>query len=167
MSMTCCVFSAFAVEPARPAPPPPPPAPPVKATAPTPAPTVLEKPWGKLTLDHGRAWELHKTTITVGSATSCDVVLPDATVAPEHFRMTFANGNAAVEDLGSKFGTLVAGAAVKRGKPFKVVNAVEIDPGAATLHFEFLARGDVGPSQPRTTRKETPKLKVVLPVQKK
>ncbi len=165
--LTSLAFSALAEAPARPAPPPqvlPPP-----KIAPQPAPQVAPgtRPWGKLSIKNGREWELTKASITVGSAATCDVVLTDPTVAPQHFRLTFADGNAAVEDLGSKSGTLVAGAVAKPGKPFKVLNAVEIDPGAVTLSFAFLERGTIGPSQARPVRKVEPKLKVVLPKQTK
>ena len=113
---------------------------PAPATAPT-------KPWGKLMLPSGKAWELTKPEITVGTDSASDVVLADATVAPHHFRITFAEGNATVEDLGSPSGTLVAGTAIKPGRPFKVLNKVEIDAGAMRLQFEFLERGRIAATQ--------------------
>ena len=157
---------ATAVLAAPPAAAPPTKAPPTKAPATvaapakpaTPTPPAPTKPWGKLTSGSGQTWELLKPEITVGSDTTCDVVLTDPTIAPKHFRLTFAAGNAAVDDLGSKMGTLVAGTAVKSGKPFKVLNAVEIDPGAVTLQFTFLERGTIAPSQP-PRRAPAPKLK--------
>ncbi len=162
-----CAFAAPPV-PANPRAPTEIPAPVLKvqpAPVPLPAPTfgAPAKPWGKITSDKGQVWQLTKPEITIGSDVTSDVVLADPTIAPHHCRITFAGGNAAVEDLGSKSGTLVAGAALKPGQSFKVLNAVEIDPGAVTLQFVFLERGTVAPSQAAKTRKVAPKVKVVLP----
>ena len=162
ISLNLLAIPAFST-PAMPPPPPPPPAPPAAAAQPpakAAAPTVA---WGKITSDGGQTWHLTKPEITIGSAAGLDIVLADPTVAPQHCRITFAGGNAAVEDLGSKSGTLVAGALVKPGKPFKVMNKVEIDPGAVTLQFEFLERGTISPTQPLKVRKATPKPKVTRP----
>lgn len=128
-----------------------------------PAPVAPTKPWGQLKSDSGQTWLLTKPEITIGSDATSDVVLADATVAPHQCRMSFASGNALIEDLGSKSATLVAGTALKPGKVFAITNAVEIDPGAVTLHFQFLERGVIGPSATVKPRKPVPKLKVQLP----
>ena len=136
------------------------PGPTARAPAPAPAPSsppppaAPTKPWGKLLGDKGQSWELTKPEIVVGSDPSCDVVLGDKTVAPKHFRLRFSGGNATVEDLGGKHGTLVAGTAVKPGQLWKVLNNVEIDPGVVTLQFEFLERGTIEPTH--SAHKKTP-----------
>ncbi len=162
ITMNLLAVSAFGAD----RPPPPPPVPPPGA-APQPAPAAPAVAWGRLTQDKTHSWNLTAPEVTVGSDATCDIVLADTTVAPRHFRIAFANGNAAVVDLGSKTGTLVAGAFVKPGQSFKVMNSVEIDPGAVTLQFEFLDRGTISPSQPVKKRKESPKVKVVLPPKSK
>ena len=141
-------------------------APPPSAKSPQPAQPVPSTPWGQLKSDKGQTWPLTKLEITIGSDATSDVVLPDATVAPHHCRITFANGNAAIEDLGSKSGTLVAGSLIKPGKPFPITNAVTIDPGAVALKFEFLERGTVGPSASVKRRKPEPKVKIIQPKNK-
>lgn len=121
------------------------------------APAATAKPWGKLTAPTGQTWKFTKPEITVGSAAECDVVLTDQTIAPQHFRIAFAEGSAAVEDLGSKGGTLVVGKAVKPGKPFKVWNNLDIYAGAVRLQFEFLERGRIAPTQPPKNKSQAPK----------
>lgn len=117
-------------------------------------PPLPPRPWGQLVSTEGQVSELHKPEIILGSDPNCDVVIKDSTIAPRHFRLIFSRGNATIEDLGSKTGTLVAGRAIKPGQPFKITNEVEIDPGAATLKFTFVDRGRVEPSQPVTERKK-------------
>lgn len=134
---------------------------PAPARGPEPAPT---KPWGKLVVENGKSYELLKPEIIVGNDVSCDIVLTDPSIAPRHFAIRFSGGNASVEDLGSKTGTLVAGTEVKRGKPFKVLNAVEIDPGAVTMKFTFLERGTILPSMPYKPRKPDAIVKTPKPV---
>ena len=144
-------------DPPPPATAPPATAPPAPAPPPAAAPPVVAKSWGQLKSDRGQTWVLTKPTITIGSEATSDVVLTGPTVAPQQCRLTFANGNASIEDLGSKSGTLVAGTLLKPGKAFTITNAVEIDPGAVTLQFSFLERGPIGPTSKLKVRKPEPK----------
>jgi hypothetical protein len=165
IALNALASSAFASPAADP-----PQAPPAKvappAASPQPAPVAAAKPWGQLKSDKGQTWPLTKLEITIGSDATSDVVLTDPSIAPHHCRISFANGNAAIEDLSSKSGTLVAGTPLKSGKPMPITNAVDIDPGAVTLHFAFLERGTVGPSATVKKRKPEPKVKLILPKNK-
>lgn len=129
-------------------------------TAPTAKPTadtksaVPTKPWGRLETAEGKVFELTKPTVVVGTATDCDVVLTEGSIAPHHFKLSFVGGNAVVEELGSQFGTLVAGSELKLGKPRTIANRVQIDPGSIMLQFTFLDRGAViQPTQKEVIRK--------------
>lgn len=109
--------------------------------------------WGKLISSDGRiTYPLDKPSMTIGSDATCGVVLHDPSVAGQHARLTYSDGYVDVEDLGSRTGTLVAGTAVKPGKPFRILQAVEVDVGAVTLKFEFGERPALlppsGKSQP-------------------
>jgi pSer/pThr/pTyr-binding forkhead associated (FHA) protein len=109
--------------------------------------------WGRLACGE-RRFEFDKPSATLGSDAKADAVLVDGTVASMHARFTFKDGRVWVEDLGSKFGTLVAGTALKPGKPFAIVVPVEVTPGAVTCKFEF---GDRGAIVPPTQAPKDPK----------
>ena len=122
--------------------------PPAKVEATAPA-------WGKLlSSDRKLVYPLDKPEIIVGSDPACGVVLHDNSVSPQHLRIAYKDGLVEIEDLGSKTGTLVAGALLKKGKPFRIVQPVEVDVGAVTVYFQwgraaraFAAHAEVGPSQ--------------------
>ncbi len=120
--LVCAVPYAVAAEPA----------PPTAAAAAT-------KSWGKLTSTDGKqAFALSGAEAVVGSdAATCQVVLADRTVSPQHAKLSFQEGTVTVEDLGSKLGTLAAGTMLKKGKPFRILQPMPLSFGALTLQFEF------------------------------
>lgn len=120
------------------------------ATAPVPAKAVI---WGKLTAaEGGKVYELSGSEVVVGTDKACQVQLTDKTVAPRHARITHADGIIEVHDLGARGGTLVAGTSVKMGKPFRLLQPVELTFAAATLQFAFGER----PSMLQPTQKGRP-----------
>lgn len=106
------------------------------------APVAPEKTvWGRLIAANGVGIELSKPSIVVGSSPAADAVLADRTVSPQHARLTYADGRAFLEDLGSKYGTLVAGSAVKKGdKPRPIAQKTDLAFGAVSYTFEFGVR---------------------------
>ena len=128
-----------------------------QAPAPPPAaakPALPAKAWGKIETVDGKSFQLTKPEIIVGSAADCDVVITEPSVAAHHFKLRFAEGNAVAEELGSKTGTLVAGAELKLGTPKTIGTRVQIDAGTALLQFSFLDRGAlIAPTQKVIVRK--------------
>ncbi|MSQ82384.1 MAG: FHA domain-containing protein [Myxococcales bacterium] len=101
-------------------------------------PVTPTKAWGRLvTVDGKQRWELTKPVLIVGSDANADVVISDKTVTAQHAKFSHADGVISIEDLGSKSGTLAAGTALKRGKPFRVLQPVDVALGAVLLRFEF------------------------------
>jgi hypothetical protein len=121
------------------------PKPAVDAQAAEPAP-----PWGRLVSEDGKtAYPLDKDVVIVGNAAPADVVIDDKTVAPRQIRLTYKGGLVTVEELGSRFGTLLNGTALKKGKAVRILVKSQLALGAVTLNFEFGTRpGMVPPSQP-------------------
>ncbi|MBM4341797.1 MAG: FHA domain-containing protein [Deltaproteobacteria bacterium] len=103
-----------------------------------PAPAAKGPVWGKLATSDGKqTWSLDKPEIVVGSAATADVRLQDRSVSEVHCKVRHDAGTVTVEDLGSRTGTLAAGAALKKGKPFRILQHIEISVGAVQLRFEF------------------------------
>lgn len=111
------------------------------AAEPAPAPTVAPiagKPWGHLASADGKLrFALTGPEALVGTDAACQVVLKDQTVSAQHAKITHKDGVVMLEDLGSKLGTLAAGTAVKKGKPFRILQPIPLGFGAVTLQFEF------------------------------
>ena len=61
----------------------------------------------------GKRWTLNRSEFVVGRGEECEVVLPDRQVSRRHFRIVRDENGYSVEDLGSKNGTYVNGAAVR------------------------------------------------------
>ncbi len=61
----------------------------------------------------GKRWALNRSEFVVGRGEECEVVLPDRQVSRRHFRIVRDEDGYSVEDLGSKNGTYVNGAAVR------------------------------------------------------
>ncbi len=138
--------------------------PPAKAEAAAPA-------WGKLlSSDRKLAYPLDKPEVVVGSDPACGVVVHEGSVSPQHAKLVYKDGVVTIEDMGSKSGTLVAGTALKKGKPFRILQPTEVDVGAVTLYFEWGERpallaptqkpapskGKAAPSKPADGKKKTP-----------
>ena len=100
-------------------------------------PDAATKVFGVLVSKDGKRFELKGKTAVVGSAAGADVVIEDQTIAAKHVRFHNAGSTVTVEDLGSKFGTLAAGTAVTKGKPFRILQPIDIALGANLFRFEF------------------------------
>ncbi len=99
---------------------------------------VQAAPWGKLVAADGKtSYPLDKPEVVVGSDVKADVVLQDATVSARHCRLTYKDGHVQVEDLGSKFATLLDGTELKKGKSAEVFQKSSLSLGAVSLTFEF------------------------------
>lgn len=116
----------------------------------TDAPADAEQPWGRLVSPDGKTvYPLQKDVVIVGSAAPADVVIADKTVAPQQLKLTYKAGVVQVEDLGSRYGTLLNGTALKKGKAVRILVKSQLDLGAVTLSFEFGSRpAMLPPSQP-------------------
>jgi pSer/pThr/pTyr-binding forkhead associated (FHA) protein len=98
--------------------------------------------------------------VVVGSAEGSGVVVRHPSVSAQHARLTYKDGAVHLEDLGSRSGTLAAGALVKKGKPFRILQPMELAFGAVTLKFDFGERPKVlPPSQKRMDAKGRGKAK--------
>jgi DNA-binding response OmpR family regulator len=60
----------------------------------------------------GQRWVLARDTLTLGRGAECDIIIPDRQVSRVHARLSRVDDAFAVEDLGSKNGTHVNGAAI-------------------------------------------------------
>ncbi len=111
----------------------------VLAQEPAPAaPAEKRVAWGKLVAGESKqSWVLDKPEVVVGSGASADVRIQNPTVSEAHCKLKYDAGTVTVEDLGSKTGTLAAGTALKKGKPFRILQNLELSVGAMQLRFEF------------------------------
>lgn len=128
--MLWAVAIALAASPALAAEPP--------AAAPPAAAKPTAKPWGKLvSLDGKQTYQLELAEVAIGSGDGNGVTLRDPSVSPQHAKLTYNGGLVDLHDLGSKTGTLAAGALVKKGKPFRILQPMDLAFGAVILRFEF------------------------------
>lgn len=94
--------------------------------------------WGKLTTEDGKqSWTLDKPEVVVGTGAAAEVKLTNASVSEAHCKLKYDAGTVTVEDLGSKTGTLAAGTALKKGKPFRVLQNLDLSVGPVQLRFTF------------------------------
>jgi hypothetical protein len=115
--------------------------------------------WGKLsTLDGKTSWPLDKPAVVVGGG-AVDVVVQDATVSAQQVRLAYKDGVVTIEDLGSKFGTLLDGTQLKKGKPMRILQPAQLSLGALQLKFEFGVRPKLLPptQAPSKAAKAKPK----------
>jgi len=115
------------------------------ADAPKPVPAAGKeaeeaKPFAVLIRKDGTRFELKGKSVVVGSGPGADVVIEDQTISPKHARFHNAGSSVTLEDLGGKFGTLAAGTAVTKGKPFRILQPIDIALGANLFRFEFGVR---------------------------
>jgi len=116
------------------------------------------KVWGFLELaDGSKKFALTGDEAVVGSGEGVQVAIADRTVAARHARLTHKDGVIHLEDLGSKTGTLAAGTALKPGKPFRILQPIEVSVGAVLLRFAFGERPALlPPTQPPAKGKKPP-----------
>jgi hypothetical protein len=75
----------------------------------------------------GTRWSLSETSVTMGRAKDCEIVLPEREVSRHHARIERdAAGNYILRDLGSRNGTSVNGQTV-RGLPYRLRDGDEIE----------------------------------------
>jgi two-component system, cell cycle response regulator len=79
--------------------------------------------------DAGRLLAITKEETTIGRATTCDLVLPDAGVSRTHARLIATGDGFVIEDLGSKNGTFIDVESVSR-RPVSYGDAIQIGPNA-------------------------------------
>jgi pSer/pThr/pTyr-binding forkhead associated (FHA) protein len=94
-----------------------------------------------LTFPNGSEHEL-RNSVTIGRATTNDLVLESAAVSREHAAVTFENDRWYLEDRGSFNGTFLNGARVQPGTPLPLRHADRITIGAETLIFSWPAQRD-------------------------
>jgi pSer/pThr/pTyr-binding forkhead associated (FHA) protein len=74
----------------------------------------------------------------IGRASECQVSLASSTVSRHHARIRIAEGEARLEDLGSKNGTLLNGARIDHSAPLR--DGDEIRLGAIDLTYRSHSR---------------------------
>lgn len=81
---------------------------------------------------------ISKSTVTVGSAPHCDVVLNHSSVMPEHIRAWCEGGRIWVQDLSSNSGTAVNGIRLPPLKPMllREIDVLKLGECPATLSME-------------------------------
>jgi hypothetical protein len=145
--MALAATPAFAAAPAGKAAPA---APAAKAEAPA-------KVFGILIDQDGKRYELKGKSAIVGSGAGADVVIAEPTMAAKHARFIMAGSTVTLEDLGSKFGTLASGTLVSKGKPFRILQPMDLALGARLMRFEFGERPDrIEPTQKLSADKVKP-----------
>lgn len=141
VAAACCALPALAAAPAAvpaasPAPAPAPPA--------TPPATAAPAVWGRLVAPDGKTvTPLSGEELFVGSDPSCAVRLVHGTVEPRHARLTHKDGIVMIEGLPTRYGTLVAGAELKKGKSMQLFQTTLLSFGAVDRRFEWANLGPV------------------------
>lgn len=82
-------------------------------------------------------WLLSEGPNLVGRGGDCSVRIDSATLSRHHARIVLANGEATIEDLGSKNGTVVNGHDVKQPLVLKVNDRIQV--GAVTVTYRVMA----------------------------
>lgn len=99
-------------------------------------------PWGVLVSEDGKQrFELKKASVIVGTSKRANVRLRHPTVAKKHVKLTHKGGVVKVHELGSRTGTLVAGAELKKGQSKQLFQRTLLSLGAKNLYFEWGDRG--------------------------
>ena len=83
-----------------------------------------------------REWLLSEGTNLVGRDCDCAVRIDSSTLSRHHARIVVSSGQATIEDLGSKNGTLVNGSPVSNAVPLQ--DSDEIQVGAVTMMYHLL-----------------------------
>ena len=116
--------------------------------------------WGKLVSSQDKkVYWLVGDKVTVGSNPRSSVVIAHSSVSAKHVEMTHKNGVVYIKDVGSQFGTLVAGTALKKGRKMQLFQRTTLSLGAIDLTFDWGDRGRVI-APLRKSRKPPPKKKV-------
>ena len=116
--------------------------PPAAKTAPVPAPAAASRGWGKLVSKDGKQviW-LKAAEVIVGSAASATARIEHPTVSARQARLTHVDGVVHVSDLKSRYGTLMAGTALRKGAKMQIFQPTTLSFGAVDMRFEWGDRG--------------------------
>lgn len=103
------------------------------------------KPWGFLLSPDGKTkLALDGDEVIVGSGEKAGARLKGATISKRHAKLTRSDkGVVHVVGLGSRFGTLVAGTELKKGKKMQLFKQTKLTFGAETWTFSWGDRGDM------------------------
>lgn len=82
----------------------------------------------------GTIFPLYERQVLIGRLRSSDLPLDDGSVSRLHARVFFRGGCAYIEDLGSRWGTLVNGAPVEGHRPLAAGDIIQV--GSVRLRFE-------------------------------
>jgi FHA domain-containing protein len=74
----------------------------------------------------GQNWVLAQDTLIIGREPECEIVIPDRQVSRQHARLVRTGGTFTIEDLGSKNGTHVNGAALEGPKSLQDGDLIQI-----------------------------------------
>ena len=87
-----------------------------------------------------RVLQVSKSTLTIGSASHCDVVFDDPSVSPEHTRAWLEGGRIWVQDLGSPNGTALNEIRLPALKPMLVrdLDVLRLGESTSTLGLEAI-----------------------------
>lgn len=105
-----------------------------------------------------RLLPLAKSTVTVGQAPHCDVVVEHSTVQAEHVRAWLEGGRIWIQDLGAPTGTFLNGVRLPALKPMLVrdLDVLKLGEAPATLGIEAnLVRAPVVKSKPAVNEEFT------------
>lgn len=83
----------------------------------------------------GIVFPLYDRQILIGRLRSCDLPLEDGSVSRLHARLFFRDGRAYVEDLGSRWGTLVNGRPVSGHQRLDPDDLIQV--GSVLLRFQL------------------------------
>jgi DNA-binding winged helix-turn-helix (wHTH) protein len=84
----------------------------------------------------GREWPLAEGSNVLGRDRDCAVCIDSGTVSRRHAKIVVTNGQATIEDLGSKNGTSVDGRKVKA--PVVLEEGVQVRVGSVTMTYRVL-----------------------------
>jgi len=87
-----------------------------------------------------RILNVQKSSLTIGSASHCDIVLDHATVSPEHTRAWIESGRIWIQDLGSPSGTALNDIRLPALKPMLVrdLDVLRLGESPSTLGLEAI-----------------------------
>jgi hypothetical protein len=123
------------------------------------------QPWARLVMQQGpqpgQTYQLNKSSLLIGRAPECDVVVDDPRVSRRHARLRWKGRQLFIEDLNSANGTLLNG--VRITSPGIVRDGDIVAVGPALFGFQdvaaFPARGTEAPARPGPPRAKITSLK--------
>ncbi len=104
---------------------------------------VMAKPWGYLVSADGKTKiALEGDEVVVGTDAKSSARISGKTISSRHAKLVKDDkGVVHVSDLGSRYGTLVAGVQLKKGVKMRLLQTTKLTMGAETWTFVWGARG--------------------------